>query len=134
MENRKCFLSGLDIPSGEYSIDHYVPKFWLPVELYSLEQNKVPAIKIINHIKDIKMPCEWEAQKYDLCYNALQKWNLKHKNKDIIIRALDRFATEKETLNPCQQCILSDKAKEYCYERRDLEEYRIRWLYGIRQR
>jgi hypothetical protein len=129
-----CFLSGLKIPSKEYSVEHLVAKFWLPENLYSLPENKKPSIKIINHIKNIKMPCEWYDTRYELCYHALQNWNLKNKDKGIIIRALARFATEKEPLNPCQHCILSSKAKEYCYARRDLEKYRIRWLYGIQQR
>lgn len=131
---KKCILSGMSIPDGEYSIDHFVAKYWLPSGLYSLPENKFPAIKIINNIKGIKMPCEWYNTRYELCYNALQNWHLKPKQEIIIIKALDRFATEKDTLNPCQLCILSKKAKEYCYERRDLEKYRIRWLYGIEQR
>lgn len=127
-------MSGLEIPKGKYSVDHYVAKYWLPPKLYSLEQNKVPSIKIINCIKGIKMPCEWEDQKYDLCSYALENYNLNKSDRNIIINALDRFATEKDKLNPCQHCLLSSTAKEYCYARRDLEKYRIQWLYGIKQR
>lgn len=137
MKNKKqnvCFLSGITIPNGEFSIDHYVAKYWIPKKLYNLKENKFPAIKIINSIKGIYMPCEWEDKKYDLCYFALENWNLKNSDKDIIMKALDRLATEKEPLIPCQHCILSSVAKEYCYGRRDLEKYRIRWLYGIKQR
>lgn len=129
-----CILSGLKIPNQEYSIDHFVAKYWLPEYLYDLPENKYPAIKIMNNIKGIKMPCEWFDTRYQLCYYALQNWNLKLKDINIILNALDRFATEKDSLNPCQLCILSKKAKEYCYERRDLEKYRIRWLYGFQQR
>ena len=138
MENKKqekiCFLSGLEIPQGEFSTDHFVAKFWLPPNLYNIKENKVPAIKIMNFIKNVYMPCEWYDRRYEFCEHALLNWNLNQKRKNIIIKALDRFATEKESLVPCQRCILSSKAMEYCYARRDLEKYRIRWLYGIKQR
>lgn len=130
----KCILSGLDIPDGKYSVDHFVAKFWLPRFLYNLPENKKPAIRIMNNIKGVKFPCEWYDTRYELCYIALQKWNLKSSDKNIIIEALDRFATEKDTLNPCQHCVLSSKAREYCYAQRNLEKYRIRWLYGIESR
>ncbi|MBO7715665.1 MAG: hypothetical protein J6S85_19035 [Methanobrevibacter sp.] len=126
-----CFLSGLEIPKGKYSVEHLVAKYWIPSYLANLPSNKYPAIKIINSIKDIKMPCEWFDMRYDLTYHAYLKWHLKQSDKQVIIQALDRFATEKDTLNPCQHCILSTAAKEYCYARRDLEKYRVRWLYGL---
>ena len=131
---KTCFLSGLEIPNGEYSIDHFVAKFWLPQHLYNMKQNKVPAIKIMNFIKGTFMPCEWYDRRYELCEHALLHWNLTARRKGVIISALDRFATEKEPFVPCQYCILSSKAQEYCYARRDLERYRRRWLYSIEQR
>ena len=133
-KHKTCFLSGLEIPPNEFSTDHLVAKHWLPKRLYNLEENQVPAIKIINTIKGVCMPCEWEDKKIGLCHHALENWNLKQFNRTIIIKALARFATEKEPLNPCQHCILSSVAKEYCYARRDLEKYRMRWLYGIKSR
>ena len=129
-----CFLSGLEIPKGQYSREHIAPRSKLPPYLANNPYNIAPAIKIFNCIKADRFLCEWEAQKFELTYNALKSWNLKQANKNVIIMALDRFATEKDTLNPCQRCILSSTAKEYCYAERDLEKYRIRWLYGIKSR
>lgn len=135
MSDKKiCFLSGLEIPKGQYSREHIAPRSKIPVYIANLPYNIAPAIKIFNCIKADRFLCEWEAQKFELTYNALKSWNLKKANKDVIIRALDRFATEKDTLNPCQHCILSSTAKEYCYAQRDLEKYRIRWLYDIKSR
>ena len=127
-----CFLSGLPIPQGKMTKEHIVPRCCAPTNIISVPYNIQPAIKIINNIKGPRLLCEWEDQKISLCYNALEHWNLKQSDKDVIIRALDRFATEKEPLIPCQRCVLS-QATEYCYARRDLEKYRIRWLYGIKQ-
>lgn len=126
-----CFLSGLEIPKGQHSREHIAPRSKLPSYIASIPYNIAPAIKIFNFIKGDRFLCEWEAKKYDLTYHALQKWNLKQANKELIIQALDRFATEKDTLNPCQHCILSKIGMEYCYAQRNLEKYRVRWLYGI---
>lgn len=126
-----CFLSGLEIPKGQYSREHIVPQSKVPFYISSNPYNIAPAIKIFNCIKADRFLCEWEDKKFQLTYYALQHWNLKQTNKDIIMKALDRFATEKDSLNPCQHCILSKIATEYCYANRDLEKYRIRWLYGI---
>ena len=126
-----CFLSGLEIPKGQYSREHIVPQSKVPSYISSNPYNIAPAIKIFNCIKADRFLCEWEDKKFQLTYYALQHWNLKQTNKDIIMKALDRFATEKDSLNPCQHCILSKIATEYCYANRDLEKYRIRWLYGI---
>lgn len=129
--NHICFLSGLEIPKGQYSREHIAPRSKIPSYVASIPYNIAPAIKIFNYIKADRFLCEWEDKKYELTYNALKSWNLKKANKDVIIEALDRFATEKDSLNPCQRCILSKVATEYCYAQRNLEKYRVRWLYGI---
>lgn len=126
-----CFLSGLEIPKGQYSREHIAPRSKIPSYIASIPYNIVPAIKIFNFIKGDRFLCEWEDKKYELTYNALKSWNLKKASKDVIVKALDRFATEKDLLNPCQRCILSKIATEHCYEQRNLEKYRVRWLYGI---
>lgn len=132
MSDKKiCFLSGLEIPKGQYSREHIAPRSKVPDYVASHPYNIAPAIKIFNYIKSDRFLCQWEDKKYDLCYHAVKHWNLKETNKNIIIKALDRFATEKDSLNPCQRCVLSKIATEYCYARRDLEKYRVRWLYGI---
>ena len=126
-----CVLSGLEIPKGMYSREHIAPRSKIPLYVASIPYNIAPAIKIFNCIKADKFLCQWEDKKTELCYNALRNWNLKQASKDVIIEALDRFATEKDSLNPCQRCILSKVATEYCYANRNLEKYRIRWLYDI---
>ena len=137
MENKRhivCFLSGLDIPKGEYSIDHYVAKYWLPKRLYTLKQNLYPAIKVINTIKGIYMPCEWEDKKLDLCYYAKENWNLKRADRETVKNAISLFEENPNIINPCRHCILSTKSSEYCYARFDLEDYRKRWLYKLQLR
>ena len=121
-----CFLSGLEIPKGQHSREHIVPRSKIPSYIASHPYNIAPAIKIFNCIKADRFLCEWEDKKFELTYNALKSWNLKQANKEIIIKALDRFATEKDSLNPCQHCILSKIATEYCYENRNLEKYKYR--------
>ena len=128
---KQCILSGLEIPKGQYSREHIAPRSKLPPYIASIPYNIAPAIKIFNCIKADRFLCEWEDKKYELTYNALKSWNLKKASKDVIIEALDRFATEKDSLNPCQRCILSKVATEYCYAQRNLEKYRVRWLYDI---
>lgn len=129
--NHICFLSGLEIPKGQYSREHIAPRSKIPYYIACHPYNIAPAIKIFNCIKADRFLCQWEDKKYELTYNALKNWNLKQANKDIIIQALDRFSAEKDAQNPCQRCVLSKIATEYCYAQRNLEKYRVRWLYGI---
>lgn len=126
-----CFLSGLEIRKGQLSKEHLAPKSKIPFYIACHPYNIKPASKIFNQIKADRFLCQWEDKKIELTYHALKKWNLKKATKEDIIEALDRFATEKDTLNPCQHCILSKIATEYCYANRNLEKYRVRWLYDI---
>lgn len=130
----RCFLSGLEIPNGEYSVDHYVPKFWLPSRYYSMKENKVPAIKVINSIKGIHMPCEWFDMRYELTYHAYTNWHLKRQDLRIVESALDVFEEQEVPLNPCKRCILRKTAQQYCLEREELEKYRKRWLYELQNK
>ena len=125
-----CFLSGLEIPKGRYSREHIAPRSKVPMYIASHPYNIAPAIKIINVIKADRFLCEWEDQKYELCYHAVQKWNLKQVDKDIIIQALEKFKTE-EPMNPCEHCVLSKIGTEYCYAQKKLEKYRAKWLYPL---
>lgn len=126
-----CFLSGLEIPKGQHSREHIAPRSKIPKYIASVPYNIAPAIKIFNFIKADRFFCEWTDKKYDLTYHALQNWNLKQANKDLIIKALDLFERQENNINPCQYCILSKVGTEYCYAQRNLERYRVRWLYGI---
>lgn len=127
-----CFLSGLEIPRGQYSVEHIVPRFWLPSRYYSLKENKAPAIKVINNIKGIHMPCEWFDMRYELTYHAYNNWKLKRPEKEVVYKALKRFEKSEE-INPCQYCILRKTAQMYCVEREDLEKYRQRWLNELKR-
>lgn len=130
----RCFLSGLEIPRGEYSVEHLVPRFWLPSRYYSIKANKVPAIKVINSIKGIKMPCEWFDMRYELTYHAYENWHIRKADKKTVELALARFEKNKDQINPCEYCILSRIAQNYCLERQELEKYRLRWLYEIQDK
>lgn len=130
-----CFLSGLEIPKGKSSREHVVPRSKAPLFVTSQKYNIRPAIKVINQIKGNLFLCQWEDQKINLCFNALEKYWLKQSDRNIIIDALARFATEKEPLNPCQRCLLSEQSKEYCCDKRRMEEYnRLRELRSIKSR
>lgn len=98
----KCFLSGIEIPKGKHSKEHYVPKCRAPL-IAQHPYNIFPAIKIINHIKGSLMPCEWEDCKYDLIYEAYKHWHIRQDDKKILRQALNGMPK----INPCEFCICS---------------------------
>lgn len=108
-----CFLSGIDIPYGKYSIEHLAPRHFLPRELYTLPANIVPAIKIFNMVKGDKFLCEWVEQKYDLCYHAYKNWNINLGDKRLLRQALNGMPL----INPCKYCICRIY-KDYCIKGR----------------
>lgn len=120
-----CALCGCLIESRkDLSVEHYVPKTRASTVFSQNMFNLRPALAIINNIKGDLLPCEWEVLKSQKCLHALQHYNLTAPNKILIIRALDRFATEKDMLNPCQDCILSS-AKEQCDAARNMAAYKL---------
>lgn len=132
---KTCFLSGLEIPKGQNSKEHVVPKSKAPSYVVTQAYNIRPAIKIINNIKADMFLCEWEDNKVRLCLNALYNYNLKSSDRNIIISALNKFSAEKEPSNPCQHCLLSEQAKEYCCDKERMEEYnRLRMMNNIQHR
>ena len=62
-----CFLSGIEIPKGKYSREHFAPRSKLPERIAQAPNNIYPAIKIFNFIKGNRMPCVWERDKYHAC-------------------------------------------------------------------
>ena len=123
-----CCLSGLSITCPQdFSREHFVPKARTTPEFSGDSYNIRPAIKIINSIKGALLPCEWVLVRKERLLYALLHWKLTRHNKSIIMQALDRLATEKDTLNPCQHCILSN-AKEQCDAARNMAGYRISQL------
>lgn len=113
-----CALCGLPIKS-DLTVEHLAAKSRFPDFIAYNPKFVVPAIKVMNSLKGNLLLCEWEEQKIDLCYKALENWNLKRKERRVIIKALARFATEKPKLTDCQHCLLSE-AKEFCYEQRNM--------------
>lgn len=129
-----CCLSGLPITCRQdFSREHFVPKSRTTPEFSGDSYNIRPAIKIINNIKGDLLPCEWVLLRKERLLYALLHYNLTKHNKSIIIKTLDRFATEKELLNPCQYCILSN-AKEQCDVARNMAGYRIPQLSSFKSR
>lgn len=108
-----CFLSGLEIPRRKYSLEHLAPRHFLPKELYTLPANLVPSIKIFNYVKADRFLCEWETQKYDLCYHAYLNWNIHQSDRKLLRQALNGMPK----INPCEYCICSIY-KDYCIKRR----------------
>lgn len=129
-----CCLSGLLIENPkDLSREHYVPKARAP-EFYTLfPYNIHPALKIMNSIKGAMLPCEWMLLREEKLTYALDHWNLTAHNRELIIKALDRFATEKGVLDPCQYCILST-APEQCNESRNMAGYGISKLSSFKSR
>jgi hypothetical protein len=112
---KTCFLSGLEIPFGKVSKDHYFPKHLLPEKIYSLPENIVCACKILNNIKGDLPPCIWEEQKYKLTLRAIKVYNISNQNKKFLKMALENWNTYK--INPCNYCI-ARKFEEYCVKSR----------------
>ena len=109
MENEICILSGLVIPKGKLSKEHFLPKSVCPPEIYSLPDNIFPAIKCFNWVKGNLYPCEWMSQRYDLCFKALG-WNIRRDDKKLIKRALANGMPE---FNPCDLCV-ARVYREWC--------------------
>lgn len=126
-----CFLSGLDIGKGQLTKEHVVPKSKVPAFIANSPFNIKPAIKVFNNMKSDMFLCQWEDLKIDLCYKALQNWNLKKADKQCIIMAVNMFEDRIGQRNPCKNCLLS-VAQEYCFAREELAKYRERWLTQVR--
>ena len=105
-----CILSGLIIPDGKYSREHYLAKSLCPKEIAALRENIFPSIKIFNEIKGNLYPCEWMDMKYDLCYHALVKWNITKSDRNLIRLGLSKGLPE---FDACRYC-LAVRYKELC--------------------
>lgn len=106
----KCILSGLEIPNGQGNREHLVAKS----RVYSLidgQSNVFPALKIINSIKGDLLPCEFERLKYKLADNALNNWNIKQFDRNIIRQAVISW-NEGYHPNWCDVCIINCKQRQ----------------------
>lgn len=113
----KCFLSDLDIPKGMHSIEHITPKHWLPPMLYNMRENKAPAIKVFNCMKADLYLCQWYDLRMGIAYKALDKWHLKHREKEVIEQGIQNFR-KNVTPYPCDLCICYKIAPQFCVRNR----------------
>lgn len=105
-----CILSGLKIPTiKDLSMEHYFPQSKGEYEFTHQIKNVFPAIKIINSIKQDKLPCEWEDQKFNLLYRAVHHYNLNDHDYNIVVAAIKNIENYK--VDPCLFCINNIKCK-----------------------
>lgn len=108
--NHICFLSGLEIPKGRFSKEHYYPRSLIPYNFRTNIQNIFPAHKVINEIKSNLLPCRWEEKKFDRVYFAIEHYDLRAADREFCRKTLDNW--EQYKINPCQWCIMQLKCKE----------------------
>lgn len=84
-----CSICGQPILGNQQmSLDHYILRCRGGLDEAS---NLFPAHKICNSIKSNLMPDEFERQKQKLYQTALDNWHLKHKEKQIVEKALQKM-------------------------------------------
>lgn len=110
-----CVLSGLVIPEGKYSREHYLAKSLCPYDIANLKENIFPSIKVFNQIKGNLYPCVWMSVRYDLCQKAVQDWNLSRSDKALVKKGLSWGLPEYDA---CRFCI-AVKFREWCMYNRD---------------
>ena len=108
-ESNICILSGLEIPQGKFSVEHYLPRAVCPEYIYNLPNNLFPAIKIYNQVKGHLFPCVWYERRYNLCYRALS-WNIKKSDRLLLLIGLEDGLPE---YDPCEICV-AKKHNEWC--------------------
>lgn len=105
-----CILSGLKIKNyKDLSLEHFVPKSRTSYNIATIEDNILPAYKIINSIKGGRLPCEWIAERYELLSHALKKNQLNKGQREVVEAALHNIP--KYRMDPCSFCVLYNK----CY-------------------
>ena len=105
-----CILSGLVIPAGKESIEHYLPKSRVPMCMWNRPENKFYAHYMLNAVKGNHLPCEWKEMKFDLVYKALYNWRIKQDDKDFLHAAIKNW--EFYNPNPCEHCLAKCNQKE----------------------
>lgn len=105
-----CFLSGLEIPKGRLSREHYFPRSRIPYNFHYTIQNIFPAHKVINEIKSNLRPCDWEQKKFDRVYFAIEHYDLRSADREFCRKTLENWETYR--INPCSWCIMQEKCNQ----------------------
>ena len=104
-----CVLSDLEIPYEKANKEHYIPKSRTSKRIWNDPRNIFNAHYMLNAIKGNFLPCEWEEAKFNLTYNALQKWKLEPDDKAFLNEAMEHWQVWHR--NPCELCLF--KCKEH---------------------
>lgn len=105
-----CFLSGLEIPKGKKSTEHYFPKSLIPYNMRFDKRNIFPAHKVINTIKSNLTPCKWEQKKFDRVYYAIEHYDLRSADREFCRKTLENWETYR--IEPCTWCIMQNKCNQ----------------------
>ena len=105
-----CFLSGLEIPKGKLSREHYSPKSLITRNFHYTKNNIFPAHKLINEIKGNILPCKWEQKKFDRVLFAIEHYDLRSADREFCRKTLENWETYR--INPCQWCIMQNNCNK----------------------
>ena len=105
-----CVISGLEIPAGQESIEHWIPRSRAPRRIWNNPRNLYPAQYMLNAVKNNYLGCEWEDMKYTLTYNAVKRWKIQDEDRDFLLRAIKNW--ESYHINPCDLCLFHCKEKD----------------------
>lgn len=111
---RICFLSGLEIPDGQLSVEHYYPISKLPERIANNHVNLYYSCKVFNMLKADSVPCVWREIREARCKYALEHYHLSRVEKKLIKTVLDKGFPER---NPCDYCI-ARIYRQYCVRER----------------
>ena len=111
---RYCILSGLPIPAGKLSRDHYYPRSKLPHKIAMRGDNIYSAHTLLNTIKRDLLPCQWYDMRWELTYRAIETWNISADDRQFLRDAMKNWLVWK--YNPCDYCIAL-RYHKYCLQR-----------------
>jgi hypothetical protein len=104
-----CFLSGLEIPKGKNSREHYFPRSLIPQGFHTTRNNIFPAHKVINEIKGCLKPCVWEEKKFDRVFFAIEHYDIRSADREFCRKTLENW--EQYRIDPCVWCIMNENCK-----------------------
>ena len=107
---KTCVLSGLEIPKGKESREHYCCKSRFPKYIWADKRNIFDAHYLLNNLKKNLLPCEWADEKFKLVYQALGYRCLQEDDRDFLRKTLDHWYDGWE-IPPCQICLAKCKQR-----------------------